>query len=142
MGRRLTLKTHEMGDVELYLIYQYGETWEDEWIPIQGDPLTTLLTIITQENWDNALKGWTAPLTKSLGLPPEGALRKLPTSLCYRRKLCPFYQKKICVPLHPKMPWCFEPESIAEVNARCLGSELIKLWREGVYILVVTHAVK
>lgn len=140
MPRQLKLKTHEMGDLDLYLIYQYGDDWEEEWRPLQGDPITSLLTVIPQEMMDHALKGLTRPFIKALGIPPEGALRRLPSSLCDKRAHCPFYRKKECVPLYKKMPQCFEPSGIADLEARRLAGSLVQMWREGVYLVVVVHS--
>lgn len=139
MSRQLKLKTHEMGDLELYLIYQYGSEWEEEWKPLQGEAITSLLTVVSQEMMDHALKGLTRPFIKSLGLPPEGALRKLPNSLCDKRVICPFYHKKECLPLAKKMPICFEPAGIEDLEARRLAGLLVRMWREGVYLVVVVH---
>lgn len=139
MPRQLSLKTHEMGDLELYLIYQYGDLWEEEWRPLQGEAITSLLTVVPQEMMDHALKGLTRPFIKSLGIPPEGALRKLPNKLCDKRIMCPFYRKKECVPLFKKMPECFEPAGIADLEARRLAGLLVRMWREGVYLVVVVH---
>ena len=138
MPRKLLLKTVELGDLDLYLIYQYDLDWEEDWKPLQDQSITSLLTVIDQETWDHALKGWTSPLIKTLGLPPSGALRKV-ESKCYRRKLCPFHSKKTCFPTATKMPWCFEPDSIEDPAARQLASNLVRLWREQVHILVITH---
>ena len=88
---------------------------------------------------DNALKGLTRPLVKSLGIPPEGALRKLPSSLCDKRSHCPFYRRKECVPLYKKMPECFEPSGIEDLEARRLAGSLVRMWREGVYLVVVVY---
>jgi len=128
-----------MGDLELYLIYQYGKTWEEMWAPAQGLPATSLLTTVDKSVMDHALLGWSAPLVKALGIPPEGALRKLPVEnrVCARRDPCPFYHPKECVPLAPKMQWCFQPDGIEDPNARQLIAELVKFWREGVYTVVV-----
>jgi hypothetical protein len=139
MPRRLKMKTQELGDLELYLIYQYGGRWEEEWAPLQSEKIAQLLTEVSQELIDHALIGLTSPLVKALGIPPIGALRKLPDSRCYRRTLCPFYHKMTCKPTHPKLNWCFEPEGIEDPIARNLGSDLVKLWRESVYVLVVKH---
>jgi hypothetical protein len=38
------------------------------------------------------------------------------------------------------MPWCFEPSGIEDPNARRLVAELIQLWRQGVYTVVVIDA--
>lgn len=139
MPRQLSLKTHEMGSLELYLIYQYGELWEEEWRPLQGEAITSLLTVVTQEMMDHALKGFTRPFVKSLGIPPEGALRKLPNGTCDKRIMCPFYRKKECTPLFKTMPMCFEPAGIEDLEARRLAGLLVRMWREGVYLVVVVH---
>lgn len=131
-----------MGDLELYLIYQYGDQWEDEWSRLQGSDVAKLLTVVSREVMDQALLGWTYPLVKALGIPPEGALRKFSGPLCYRRSICPYHQKKSCIPTHPKMPWCFESEALEDPDARRLGSELLRLWRQEVYILVVVHVIE
>jgi hypothetical protein len=139
MPRSLTIKTNELMDLSLYLIYQYGDNWEEEWKPLQGSSITSLLTLISQEDMTHALKGWTKPLFKALGLAPEFALRKLPNFNCDKKKICRYYDKKNCTPKSKKMPWCFEPSGIEDLEARRLGGELIRLWREGVYVVVVVH---
>ncbi len=139
MPRELTIKTNELADLSLYLIYQYGGNWEEEWRPLQGSPITSLLTVVSQEDMTHALKGWTKPLVKALKLAPEFALRKLPNFKCDRRKICPVYDKKECTPKSKKMPICFEPSGIEDLEARRLGGELIRRWREGVYVVVVVH---
>lgn len=139
MPRQLKIKTHEMGELELYLIYQYVDTWEEEWKPLQGAAITSLLTVVSQEMMTHALKGLTIPFIKALGIPPVGALRKLPNPQCDKRVLCPFYRKKECVPVAKAMPSCFEPAGIEDLDARRLAGDLVRMWREGVYIVVVVH---
>jgi hypothetical protein len=139
VSRRVTIKTNELQDITLYLIYQYGDRWEEGWRPLQGTEVTSLLTVVSQEDMTHALKGWTKPLFKNLGLAPEWALRKLPHSACDKKKICIYHNKRDCTPLSKKMPWCFEPTGIEDLEARSLAGELIKLWREGVYIVVVVH---
>jgi len=138
MARDLLLKTVELGSINLHLIYCYGDQIEPQWIAVQGSVLASLLTKVPLDLMDHALKGWTSPLVKSLGISPEGALRKLPTSKCFQRVTCPFHNKVICNPIHKKMPWCFEPE-LKGVEERKAGSELIRLWRGSVYIVIVVH---
>lgn len=137
MPRRLKVKTQEMGDLELYLIYQYGDAWEKEWVPLQGHPLTDLLSSASKEDLDAALIGLSWPLTSKLGIPPAGALIKMPSKQCYRRKLCPFFDKKACQPTSKNLPTCFEIEGTEDVEVRRLGAEIVKLWRESVYVVVV-----
>jgi hypothetical protein len=135
--RRLKIKTQEMGDLELYLIYQYGVAWEEDWLPLQGNPISTLLSVATKEDLDHALRGWSWPMTSKLGISPAGGLRKVLGKQCYRRSTCPFYEKKSCVPTAKALPTCFEPDDIEEDVSRKMAAEVIRMWREGVYVVVV-----
>lgn len=124
-----------MGRIELYLIYSVGGEWEEEWRGLQG---VLNLPEVSKEDMDHALYGWTRPLVDQLGPPPEGMLRKLPSQRCANEKTCPFYNRKDCTALSKKMPWCFEPESLEPGN---LSGEVVKLWRQQVYVLVVKEPV-
>lgn len=139
MPRSLKIPTREMGDLDLYLIYQYGETWEPEWRPLQGTELAKLTTHISKETLDHALHGYTSPFVKALGLPPWGALRKVPTShaVCAESKYCPSHNPRTCRPSDPKRPWCYQPGGFEDPEVRKQASELIRLWGEGVYVIVV-----
>jgi len=131
--RRLTLPTNEMGVIDLYVIYDEGGVWELEWRDFQG---VWDLPVISKEDWDHALHGWTRPLVDQLGPPPKGKLIQIPTAAkrCGREKDCPFYDKRRCGAQKPQMPWCFVP---AETKAENLAAEVVKLWREQVYVVVV-----
>jgi hypothetical protein len=37
------------------------------------------------------------------------------------------------------MPSCFEPAGIEDLEARRLAGMLVRMWREGVYLIVVVH---
>jgi len=139
MPRRLKIATKELGPLELYVIYETDGVWEGTWQPVQGSDVTSLMTTISKEVYDHALKGWTRPLITALGLAPSGALRKLPlgAARCAARTKCPFFDKKACVPASPKMPVCFEADVSPDEQKRHLTSEIIKLWRDGVYVVVV-----
>lgn len=139
MARRLTLPTLEMGNLEVFLIYQYGDEWEEEWRPLQGHKITELFSVVSKEVSDFALKRYSKPLVKALSFAPEGALSRMPNQQCYRRDHCTFYEKKVCLPKHKKLPTCYSPEGIDSPEARILASEVVRLWREGVYVVVVQH---
>jgi len=131
--RRLQIPSAEMGTLQLYLIYEYAGCWEDEWAPMQG---VLDLPSVSKEVMDHALHGWTRPLVDALGPPPKGRLLLLPRSAreCAQRATCPSYDLKRCGALLKKMPWCFEPDG---VEAKLLVTEVISLWREEVYVVVV-----
>lgn len=139
MPRRLKIDSFEMGFLELYLIYDEGGTWEPEWRALQGEEMTTLFTRVPKDTMDHALKGWTRPFITALGLSPEGCLIKLPTTArkCGTRERCSFFDKKLCFPTAKKMPWCFVPDGIEGEERIRLASEVIKFWREGVYVVLV-----
>lgn len=128
-----------MGPLELYLIYENDGLWEEQWRPLQGDAFTSLLTVVPKETMSHCLYGWSSPLVKALGLAPKGALVKLPLAAkeCALRETCTFYDGATCFPTAKKMPWCFEPDGLGNPQKRRLASEVIKFWREGVYVVVV-----
>lgn len=122
-----------MGTLQLYLIYSYAGTWEAEWAPMKG---VLDLPIVSVETMNHALRGWTRPLVDALGPAPQGRLLLMPRSArhCALRTTCPSFDPKRCGPLLKKMPWCFEPDG---VEARLLVTEVINLWRDEVYVVVV-----
>jgi hypothetical protein len=128
-----------MGDLEMYLIYAPGGTWEPEWRPLQGSALGDLFTVVTKEVMDHALWGYTQPLVQGLGLAPKGALQKMPHPQCVKRVGCTFYEPRDCVPLGRNLPHCYQPEGLDSEDARNLAYEAVRLWREGVYVAVVTE---
>lgn len=137
MPRRLKVSTRELGMVEMYLIYAKGDEWEAEWKPLQGTDVGALFTVVTKEVMDHALWGYSKPLVNALGLPPKGALHKMPHPLCTKRVGCTFYEARDCVPTGRDLPHCYWPEGLASNASRDLAYEAVRLWREGVYIAVV-----
>lgn len=133
------MPTKELGEMQLFLIYATAGEYEPLWRAIQGLPLTESFTVTTKATFDHALRGWTSPFVKGLSLPPVGALKKLPVlnRLCENRQGCPMYHKAECTPSHKKMPWCFQPSGLESDEQRRLASEVVQMWRAGVYIVVV-----
>ena len=136
MPRRLRVQTRELGLVELYVIYSKGGEWEPEWKALQGTTLASLFTTLSKLDYDHVLKGYSAPFVKALGLPPQGALRKMAPH-CANRVGCSLFDKVDCLPTAKGMPHCYQPEKLPSDEARCLGYETVRLWREGVYVAVV-----
>jgi len=139
VSRRLKLASSEMGFLELYLIYQYGPDFEPDWLPLQSSPLASLFTVVSKETMNQALQGWTRPLIQQLGLPPLGCLHKIPTAYrtCAHKTDCPFFDKSSCFPTAKKLPNCFQPSGVEDSAARQLGYDVVALWREGVFVIVV-----
>jgi len=141
MSRRLKLHTRELGDLQLFLIYETNGEWELPWRPLQGSTLSKLVTSVSKEMMDHALHGWTQPFVKAIG--PEGnyLLRKLPDPLCHKRAKCIYYDPPRCVPQHPSMPWCYEPGGLDSLEARRLAAEIVGYWRTGVRVVLVQEVV-
>lgn len=127
-----------MGSLEMFLIYQTGDIWEPEWEPLRKTAFAGMFPTVTDEVMNQALQGWTNPLVGCLGLPPIGCLKKLPKEhrACDHRVGCPFYTPE-CVPTSATLPDCYHPENLPDDMTRTLAYEGVRLWREGVYIVVV-----
>jgi hypothetical protein len=140
----LTLRPRELGKLELYLIYNTAGEWESSWRALQDHEVAALFTVVTKTVMDQALVGWTKPLVDALGVQPQGALRKLPVVAreCDTRTRCSLYAPNECHPTAKKMPWCYTPGGLVDDELRRLVSEAINLWREGVYVVVVTQEKK
>jgi len=139
MSRRLKVRTNEMGMVEMYLIYDEGGVWEEEWRELQVSADLVDLSTVPKEMMEQALWGFTKPLVEALGPTPKGRLLGLPEASreCAERKKCPLYDSKRCSHLKPKMPWCFVADLSLEAGVLRLMTELISMWREGVYVVLV-----
>jgi len=139
MPRQLKIATKELGELRLYLIYEKEGEWEGEWAALQKNPAGSILTKVDKDLMEAALRGYTLPLVKLLGLNGELAIRKLPLidQVCNQRKTCKLFDLRQCVPTHPKMPWCFQPAGGEDEVVRERLATVIQLWREGNYIIVV-----
>lgn len=140
MPRRLKANTVEMGFLELYLIYQYGPDLEPTWRPLQGHPLTSLFTVVSEATMAHLLNGYSRPFVQALGLPPAACLRKMPVDCreCGDQQGCQFYDVGACFPTAKKLPNCYRPAGV-EAQSVQLGREVVFYWREGVYTVVVKH---
>jgi len=141
VSRRVKLPTQEMGEVQLMLL----DDWESPWDLLRGTPIGDQFSVVTREAINHALHRLSRPLVDSLGIPPEGALRKVPavSRLCWlrlkragMRRSCPL-QGPECTIRSPKMPICFEPDGIEDEATRTIATQVIGLWREKVYVVVV-----
>ena len=135
MARQVKIKTREMGDLDLMLVRSKGGEWEPEWAPLKGSPYETYLTVATRETIEHALNGWTSPLVKALGYAPKMILHRLSPDArqCALWSGCVFYRKRDCIPEAKNLPNCYQPRDVPPE----LGYEVIRLWRESVYLVVV-----
>lgn len=135
MARQVKLATREMGDLHLLLIRSYGGEWESEWEPLRGTSYAEYFTYTHREIIEHALLGWTSPLVKSLGPEPRLILHRLSPDArqCAAWEKCVFYRKTDCLPNAKQMPNCYQPRGVPGD----LGYEMIRLWRESVYLVVV-----
>ena len=140
MPRRIKIQTVEMGTLDLLVVLQAKGVWESDWEALRASPFANLIPIVTREALDHAIRGWSKPLVRSIGLPPEGALKKLPSKLCAVRAICPFHDQKHCASDAKKMPTCFEPSGVEEGVARTLAAEVCRLWHERTYVIVVAES--
>jgi hypothetical protein len=128
-----------MGELRLLLINEENGEWEAEWEPLRGTVFGDQFTVATKETINHALNRYSRPLVHRLGPTPEGALKKIPpvSRECFRRKICPLYVPNLCFPESKNMPWCFEPDGVADPNVRYAATRAIEQWRDRVYLVVV-----
>ena len=139
MSRRVRLKTVELGWIELAVIVEAKGCWPPFWEPLRGHPVASLFSSIPKEVFDHALHGWTRPLVTGLGLAPTGALHKMPDRTCALKGPCPAHDVRHCVTTSPKKPTCFEASVGVEGPVRLAATEAVRLWHEGLYLVVVVE---
>lgn len=135
----MKLPTLERGELQLLVIWERKGVWED-FQNLRGTRIGDQLSVVSQNAYDHALHRLSRPLVDSLGIPPAGALRKLPQAAreCEKRSKCPLYKPSECHPLAKKLPWCFEPGGFADEDpAREQAARLIQEWAQGVYVAVI-----
>ena len=134
----MKLPTAERGDIEVLAIDIRDGCWEAEWEPLRGTVFGDQFSVVSREALDHGLHGFSRPLSDALGIPPAGALRKVPkpARACYERAKCPYFEPRNCHPDSRKMPWCFEPD-IDDERIRVAAAKAISMWREAVYLVAV-----
>lgn len=140
MSRLVKLPTQEMGEVQLMLL----TGWEGDWAALRSTVFGDQLSVVSRETVDHALHRLSRPLVDNLGIPPVGALRKVPpvSRRCWlrhrrkRQRACPIRGPE-CHIESSKMPWCFEPDGVEDELVRKMATQAIELWRQGVYVVVV-----
>ena len=140
MPRRLKIPTREKGRLEIYAIVEDSHgAWEADWNSLRSTPLGRLISRVPRSAFNHLLNGYSQPFVDALGLPPQGALSKLPSTRCHKQQGCSLYQKRICITTSSKLPWCYEPAGLNEVDSatRKVASDLVFLWKEEVYVVAV-----
>lgn len=139
MSRRVKFISPQQGDIHILAIWEQPDgSWEGDWDVLRGTRVGDQFSKVTQAAFDHALHRYHRPLVDQLGIPPEGALRKLPSQLCALRHRCIFYDARNCLAQAKKMPHCFEPDDIESDAVRRMAASAIQHWRESVYLVVVT----
>lgn len=115
-----------------------GGVWEGSWEGLRETALARIFSQVSRRAVEAAIRGHDRPLRQALGIVPEGALRKLPSRECQERSRCTFYDKRKCLLLSSKMPWCFKPDGLHLSEPQMnLVSEALAHWKQGVYVVVV-----
>lgn len=131
-----------MGEVQLLVYWPKGEGWDPEIEALRGTRIGDQIPVIEENTLNLALHGLSKPLVNALGIPPFGALLKLPkaATVCSQRKRCPMFDETQCFPTTKrKLPWCFEPDLKDE--PRVAAAKVIAEWRQGVYVVAIKEPV-
>ena len=139
MSRRVNIPSNP--PITLLAISERGGVWEERYRPLEGSFIGDLFSHTDRRAIDDAIRGHEAPLRKSLGISPQGALRKLPSRECAKRLSCTFYDQRKCKILSSKMPWCFMPEGLGVTGIDDLVTEVIAEWKKGTFVVIVRENV-
>jgi len=131
------LQTQEWGEVLFSRILPVGD---DNWgccRPLCGTPWGDGLVVVSGDDLSHALHGRALPLLRTLGVPPEVRLRRIPSDWrpCAGQRGCITYQQEFCQPCL-KMPGCFVPPELSG-EAVILASSVALAWRDGRYVIRV-----
>lgn len=140
MPRRLKARTREKGYLEIYAVTEASDgTWEGGWEELRCTPLGKLVSRVPRSAFNHLLHGYSGPFMEALGIGPQGALLKLPSTRCDKQSGCTLYDKRRCLVGSPKLPWCYEPAGIKDLSAgaKRTGSDLVFLWKQEVYVIAV-----
>lgn len=140
MPRRLKARTLEKGLLEIFAITEAADgTWEAGWEDLRRTVLGSLVSRVPRSTYNHLLNGYSAPFISMLGIPPQGALQKLPSERCDKQPSCTLYQKRICFVGSRKLPWCYEPTGIEGLvpAAMRIAGDLVFLWKQEVYVVAV-----
>jgi hypothetical protein len=137
MARQVKIPTHERGEISALLVQSHNGIWESEWDSLRGTIYEGLVTKVDFEILEQALQGWSRPLSEALGLPPVGSIKKLPIEAkqCSQKQTCPFHDKH-CQAEHRQRPPCYMPGGVVGDVQETL-TRALDLWKLDVYILVV-----
>lgn len=135
----MKLKTRERGFLEVLTIQETSGKWEPEWEPLRGTAIGASFSRVHQRDLNHALNGWTHPFVEALGISPDMALAKLPSQRCAKQPSCQLHDPRKCLVPSKKLPWCYEPAGFDDLDplARTRAAEVIFLWRQQVYVVVV-----
>lgn len=99
-------------------------------------PWCEYIPVIPVGIYDQAVRGYATPLMKMIGLAPHACSRKITgeDAVCKIRKKC-VNAGPDCHP-GPNMPECWEAP-LVDFYASSTASSIARLWREGIYVLVV-----
>jgi len=140
MPRRLKVATREKGLLDILAVTEGTDgKWEHDWEKLRGTILEKCISRVPRSAFNHVLNGFSEPFIEALGIPPEGALLKLPSQLCAKQQVCSLYQRRLCFVSCKKLPWCYEPAGFGslEATAQRTASELVFLWKDGVYVIAV-----
>lgn len=140
MSRRLRVKTREKGFLEIFAFTEAADgSWETGWEGLRNTVLGGLVSRVPRSSFNHLLHGYSGPFVSALGISPAGALLKLPSAACDKQRTCALYDKRNCLVASRKLPWCYEPTGIVNLDAAAVrtASDLVFLWKQEVYVIAV-----
>ncbi len=134
----MNIQDPDWGDFEVARPVPINENPWGDFALLEGTHMGNLINVVPGPAFANATRGHATPLMNAIGRPPKRCLQMLGSG--YQRcrvKECAMRTDR-CVP-GPRTPLCFVPDTHTSESPDIGGLEatIIRLWVEGVYVIVV-----
>lgn len=132
-----TLTSQDWGPLKILRPVPAGEDLWGVLASIRGTPWGDHLPLVPGEVMSDALYGHVMPLVRSLGLPPDQQLHRVPQAyrVCSSAKQCISFKEAACQPC-AKLPDCYCPPGIPS-EAQEAAVMVAMAWRESRYVVIV-----
>ena len=131
------IQSNEWGEILLLRVIPHNDNSWGVLDPLKGTPWGDQIVVLSGETLSHALHGYTLPLVRELGNPPETRAKRIPDEVG-KCRLATGQCNMVTIHCRPgkNLPVCYE----APGSQSRLASFVAQAWMEGRYVIVVDGA--